>query len=127
MTNGDCQITISSVVGFVPTGGAGPASIRVTGGAANCPSGSIRVTIACSAGSLQLVVPVTAQTWVADFTGIASTGCDCNKRINVRAECVDKETCAATFATVLHCLPPPPPPCQAVPSLSATIQGCAPS
>lgn len=95
-----CTITISSVVGILPSGATLPTSIIVSGSASGCATGEIKVTIQCGGSPASVSVPVDGSgNWTATFS---QPQCPCSKAITVTATCSDG-SCDATTTVPLRC------------------------
>lgn len=116
-----CTVTITSVVGTIPTPVSSPTGIVVKGTASGCATGLIKVTVDCGS-PMSLEVPVSATgDWTATFT--TGGGCQCTKPISVRASCSDGQ-CEATFNAPLQCQVVDAE-CPKLGSLTVTVDGCA--
>src|SRR5688572_17905725 len=116
-----CTITISSVVGILPSSATAPTAIEVSGTASGCATGELKVTIDCGDTPTSELVPVDAAgNWQVSFD--SNVGCQCDKPIRVNATCTDG-LCDATISVPLLCAPPRP--CPTIGSLTVAVDGCA--
>ena len=128
-----CTVTITSVNGIVQPGQSDPSTIRVTGTAMQCVSGTVTVTTSVTSPSGAVPIDVNGHWWV-DLP-VTATVLHCGDPVQVRAECTGQPNCFDQSTKALNCCEIPTlffrgvtPPGSLKPSqllVQGVIRGCA--